>query len=204
MHLASLLVLTAVAAAPSAAHSQPPTPLDTAGTYEEQAVGVRNLRLSGRDLSAAGDRQQWMYGPGTWDVFRGPDHHPISEEAFYRIVGRNDLLSRYEAKTRVRNGLAIAGGTFVVGGAIFAMIAELRRSSGAQPVCSGPPCASPALPGPSPKWGLAIAGSGLISLIVSGLIHPSPIDADEADSLARDYNLSLRERLGISETAARE
>jgi hypothetical protein len=203
MRFASLLVLTAVAAAPSAAHGQVPMPPHPAGSYEEQALGVRNLRLSGRDLSAAGDRQQWMYGPGTWDAFRGPDHHPISEEAFYRIVGRDDLLSRYEATMRVRKGLAFGGGTFVLGGAIFAMIAELRRSSGAQPVCTAPPCTGPALPGPSPKWGLAIAGTGLISLIVSGLIHPSPIDADEADALARAYDRSLRDRLGISETATR-
>jgi len=127
MRLASLLVLTTVAAAPSAAHSQPPTPTDTEAACERQALGVRNLRLSGRDLSAPGDRRQWMYGPGTWDAFRGPDHQPISEEAFYRILGRDDLLSRYQAKARVKNGLAIGGGTLVLGGAIFAMIAELRR-----------------------------------------------------------------------------
>jgi hypothetical protein len=204
MRSASLLVLMAINASQSLAHGQPPTPPDTGRIYEEQALGVRNLRRPGRDLSAAGDRQEWMYGPGTWDAFRGPDHHPISEEAFYRIVGRDDLLSRYETKARIKNSLTLGGGTLVLGGSIFAMISGLRRSTGAQPACAGPPCASPALPGPSPKWGLAIAGTGLVSLIVSGLIHPSPIDADEADSLAHDYDRSLRDRLGISQTAARE
>ncbi|HEY6475143.1 MAG TPA: hypothetical protein VI456_01095 [Polyangia bacterium] len=184
------------------AQSAPGPAPDALGAYEEHALGVRNLRLPGRDLTVAADRQQWMYGPCTWDAFRGPDHHPISEEAFYRIVGGDDLLSRYEHKARIRKGLAIGGGVLLLGGAIFAAIAEVRRSAGfGEPACTGAPCASLPSPGPSPKWGFAIAGSGLVSLIVSGLIHPTPIDADEADRLARDYDQSLRCRLGLTDTA---
>ena len=37
MRFASLLVLTAIAAAPSAAHAQVPMPPYTAGSYPEQA-----------------------------------------------------------------------------------------------------------------------------------------------------------------------
>ena len=53
----------------------------------------------------------------------------------------------------------------------------------------------------SPSWGLAIAGAGLVGLIVGHYIDPTPINAGEADALARDYDQSLKSRLGISETA---
>ncbi len=56
----------------------------------------------------------------------------------------------------------------------------------------------------SPDWGLAIAAAGVVGLIVGHYIDPTPVNAGEADALARDYDQSLKSRLGISETAARE
>jgi hypothetical protein len=96
MRFASPLVgLSAFAALCGSAHAQTPSPPAPAGTYDEQAIGVRNLGAANRETPPSGERPDWMYAEGKWDAFRGPDHHPITQEAFYRIVGREDLLFRY-------------------------------------------------------------------------------------------------------------
>ena len=41
-----------------------------------------------------------------------------------------------------------------------------------------------------------------MTIVVSHYLDPTPIDADEADRLARDYDQSLRSRLGLTDTAA--
>ena len=204
MRLASFAALSLVVAVSASARAQSPAP-DARTAYQRQALGVRNLHLVGLDLSAASDRQAWMYGHGAWDAFRGLDHHPISEEAFYRIVGRDDLLRRYEHTARVKKGLAIGSGALILGGAIFAAVTALRRGNmgSSTPACTSAPCYTPPLPGPSPDWGFAVAGTGIVSLIVSQFIDPTPIGADEADRLARDYNQSLRHSLGLTDTASR-
>ena len=170
--------------------------------YDEQAVGVRNLGRPSGELAPSGERPSWMYAEGKWDAFRGPDHHPIDEEAFFRIVGRNDLLRRYHHEAVVKKSLTIGGGSLVFGGLLFAAITSALRYGGAQPaiVCEGGPCTANR-PGPSPVWGLAVAGAGVISVIAGHSLDPTPIDADQADALARDYDRSLRSRVGLSETS---
>jgi hypothetical protein len=140
-----------------------------------------------------------------WDAFQGRDHHPIDQETFFRIVGRDDLLRRYHSEAGAKKGLTVCGGTLVFGGLLFAAIATtLRYGGGAQPAigCDGTNCPSASPRGPSPIWGLAIAGTGLVSLIVGRSLDPTPIDADEADRLARSYDQSLQARLGQAETAS--
>jgi hypothetical protein len=195
----SFALLVAFAAAPDAYADEAPPP-DALATYEQQALGVRNLHLAGRDLAADGGRQAWMYPDAPWDAFRGPDHHPISEEAFFRIVGRDDLLTRYRHEALFRHVLTASGGAALAGGLIFAWIEYLYRTEPPQISYPGSP---PPQPGISAKWGFAIAGAGLLTMIVSHHLDPTPIDAGEADRLARDYDQSLRSRLGLTETAAR-
>ena len=75
----------------ASAHAQTAPAVAPPSTYEEQAVGGRRLGGTSGQLPTSGERPSWMYAQGKWDAFRGADHHPISEEAFYRIVGRQDL-----------------------------------------------------------------------------------------------------------------
>ena len=194
-----LIGLSFSAALCASAHAQTPSPAAPASAYDEQAVGVRNLT----PLPTAG-RSALPDTP--WDAFQGRDHHPIDEEAFFRIVGRDDLLHRYHREAVVKKSLSIGGGTLVFGGLLFAAVTAALRYGGGQPadLCMDNSCPSANSRGPSPVWGLAIAGAGAVSLIVGHLLDPTPIDADEADSLARDYDRSLQSRRGISETAARE
>ncbi len=55
MRLASVLVLTAVAAAPSAAHGQSAPSTDRQTAHEQQAVGVRHLVHPLRDGTTVED-----------------------------------------------------------------------------------------------------------------------------------------------------
>jgi hypothetical protein len=208
MRLASPLVgLSLLAALCGSAHAQTPSPPAPASAYDEQAVGVRNLGSANRETPPSGERPGWMYAEGKWDAFRGPDHHPISQEAFYRIVGREDLLFRYQHKSAIKTAVTVSSGALTLGGLIFAGVADLYKQRAVYPAasaCPSPGCSPSAQSGVSPGWGLAIAGAGLVGLIVGHYIDPTPVNAGEADALARDYDRLLKSRLGISETAARE
>jgi hypothetical protein len=208
MHLASpLVVLSFSAAICASAHAQTARPTAPASTYEEQTVGVRSLGGTSGELPTSGDRPSWICADGKWDAFRGPDHHPISEEAFYRIVGREDLLFRHQHKEGVKTAMAVSGGALILGGLLFAEIAHVEQRNTLYPdtyACPSFGCSPADHSGVSPVWGLAIAGAGLVDLIVGHYLNPTPINAGEADALARDYDQLLKSRLGISETAARE
>ena len=209
MHLASSLVgLSFSAALCASAHAQMAPPAAPASAYDEQAVGVRSLGGTRGEVPPSGERPSWMYAEGKWDAFRGPDHHPINQETFYRIVGREDLLFRYQNKAAIKTAVTVSSGALTLGGLIFAAVAALPRGNAVYAAASACPSSSACSPsgqsGVSPGWGLAIAGAGLVGLIVGHYIDPTPVNAGEADALARDYDQSLKSRLGISETAARD
>jgi hypothetical protein len=209
MRLASSLIgLSFSAALCASAHAQAPSPAAPASAYDEQAIGVRNLGSANRETPSSGERPEWLYADRKWDVFRGPDHHPISEEAFYRIVGREDLLFRYQHKAAIKTAVMVSGGALILGGLLFAAIADLPKGNAVYVATSACPSSSACSPfdqsGVSPRWGLAIAGVGLVQLIVGHYLNPTPVNAGEADALARDYDQLLKSRLGISETASRD
>ncbi len=52
--------------------------------------------------------------------------------------------------------------------------------------------------------GLAIAGAGMVAILVGHNLDPTPIDTDQADALARSYDASLHASFGISEAVSRE
>jgi hypothetical protein len=168
--------------------------------YQAQALGVRDLTTVRRD-GTAGERQHWLLPDGPWDAFQGADHHPIDDEAFFRIVGREDLLRRYQHKSIVKNSLSYGGGALLVGGLLFAGAAALSNANGDQTLYLGG--GSSHSSGPSPFWGLAVATTGLVAAIVGHVLDPRPIDADAAEALARDYDRDLRVGLGISEMTSR-
>jgi hypothetical protein len=191
-----LACLFAAASARAEAGSGAGTPEDR---YQTQALGVRDLTTGRRD-GMAGERQHWLLPDGPWDAFQGADHHPIDDEAFFKIVGREDLLRRYQHKSIVKKSLTYGGSALLVGGLLFASaVAALERNE-AQTLYLG--SAPPQSSGPSPVWGLAVAGAGLAAAIAGHVLDPRPIDADTAEGLARDYDHNLRTSLGISETAS--
>ncbi len=169
------------------------TPDDRIAAYEDQAVGVRAITPLGSDQRPA--------RPG-WDAFQGRDHHPIDPEIFLRIVGRDDLARRYRHEEILKKSLIAVGGTAAVAGLLYALVPYLILSRMGQPAvdCNGGNCSS-SQPGIS-GWGLATAAAGLVTLLVGHTLNPSPIDAAEADRLARDHNERLQPQLGLSDVAA--
>lgn len=163
-------------------------PADRIAAYEDQAVGVRTITPLGSDQRPARP---------DWDAFQGRDHHPIDPEIFLRIVGRDDLARRYRHKEILKKSLTAIGGTAAVAGLLYAVVPYLiLRSSGGGCAdgCSSP---QPGIGGA----GLAIAAAGLVTLLVGHTLNPSPIDAAEADRLARDHNDQLQPQLGLSDVA---
>jgi hypothetical protein len=203
----SLVGLSFSGALCASAHAQATPPAAPASAYEEQAIGIRSLGGTSGELAPSGERPSWLYADGKWDAFRGPDHHPISEEAFYRIVGREDLLFRYQHKAAIKTAMTVSGGALILGGLLFAGIADMENRNNLYPAtaaCPSPGCPPSDHSGVSPAWGLAIAGAGLLDLIVGRYLNPTPVNAGEADALARDFDQLLKSRLGISETATRD
>jgi hypothetical protein len=187
--------------ASSRARAETPLSANVDDKNEENAIGVRDLSPLRRD-GAVGPRQSWMFADAQWDAFQGTDHHPIDEEMFFRIVGRDDLVRRYDHKSAVKKTLTYGGGALLVGGLVFAgTVASLNTNNNQNLYVGG---SSPSSSVMSPVWGLAIAGAGLIAILVGHNLDPTPIDADQAGALARGYDRSLRPNSGISETASRE
>jgi len=179
-------------AAPSVARAE--TGGDALAAYEDRAVGVRTIVPLGRD-GVTLDRT----GNVTWDAFHGRDHHPIDEEAFFRIVGGDDLATRYHRKAVVTRSLNISGGAAIAGGLIYSFFAFWYEHPVSGPSCLG--CTVQPT-GPSPSWGLVAAGAGLASLVLGHTLSSSPIGAEEADRLARDHDEQLKASLGLSDVAA--
>lgn len=174
---------------------------DRLAAYQDEAVGVRIIAPLGRDGSTA-DRG----GTVSWDAFQGRDHHPIDEETFFRVVGREDLVRRFHHRAVLKKSLMAGGGVAIAGGALYALVTLLSN----QGPTVLPPCPSSATScgispshGPSPAWGLIGVGSGLASVLVGHLLNPSPIGAPEADRLARDHDEQLKAAFGLSDVAGR-
>jgi hypothetical protein len=184
---AALVVALSLLLPVGARAEPPPQPADVAEGAEGGSIGVRTL---GRHPSPS----------SRWDAFQGADHHPIDDESFYRIVGRDDLIRRERQRALAKGTLTLGGWALIGGGTVLAVIsgfsgdAQVQRADGTHP--SSFPVLSVA--------GLCAIATGIASLIVSYNIAPVPIGAGEADALARDHDRALRDRLGISETAARD
>lgn len=196
MRVAWVVVAWTVAAGAGRARAESAPSADAMASYQQQEIGVRHLVYPLRDGSSADDQGHVRYD-GRWDAFQGADHHPLDDAAFFRLVGRDDLLTRYQRWSTVKRAVGAGGWVLVVGGAMAVTIGAL--GGGGQPVDTGTTSSSRRS---VELTGLALIGGGIVSLLVSHFIDPTPVGADEADRLARDYDQSLRGRLGLTDTAA--
>src|SRR5579884_3049144 len=178
------LLLVAAAVLDPAAAARADAPSDRLAAYDDQAVGVRTIVPLGRDGATVDPA-----GSVKWDAFQGRDHHPIDEETFFRVVGREDLVRRSHHRAVLKKSLMAGGGLAIAGGALYALVTFLGNQG--QPAVA--PCASSATScgtspnrSPSPAWGLIGVGTGLASVLIGHALNPSPIGAAEADQLARE------------------
>ena len=198
MRIATWLGLLAGVCGFGAARAE--APADRVAADVVDAVGVRTIAPLGRDGRPV-DRP----AVPAWDAFQGRDHHPIDEETFFRVVGREDLVRRSQHRAILKKSLIAGGGVALAGGLMYSMVTALEGF--AQPAavaCPSPGCAiSSQSQGPSPAWGLLGIGAGLASMLVGHFLNPSPIGAAEADQLARDHDQQLKAELGMSDACAR-
>ena len=125
----SLIGLSFSAALCASAHAQTPSPAAPASAYDEQAVGVRNL--GGTSASSPPASVPAGCTPRKVGRVSRSDHHPIDQEAFFRIVGREDLLFRYQNRAAIKTAVKVSGGALILGGLVFAEIAHFRREAAA-------------------------------------------------------------------------
>ncbi len=119
---------------------------------------------------------------------RGEMNELIETEDFFRIVGRDDLADHYLHRQHVGKVVAVVGGLAVLGGSV-AMIASVVGSSGGNINDS-------LLIG-----GGVVAGVGTIVMPIGIFVYATanPVGANEAKSMAAQYNAQLRQRLHLPE-----
>jgi hypothetical protein len=124
----------------------------------------------------------------------------LADEEFYRMVERPDLVSRYQKRRWVRNGLMVVGGLTIVG-AYPAAIGVLGRSPPCVSHGDGMGCLAAGLErlAKSTEIVLIAGGVGLGLFLTGVLMNPQPIEPGEARSLAGGYNQKLRTKLGLEQ-----
>lgn len=124
----------------------------------------------------------------------------LEDEEFYRMVERPDLVSRYQKRRWVRNGLMVVGGLTIVG-ASAAAIGVLVDSRPCVSHGDGMGCLASGLERFGNSTGIALIGGGVgLGLLLTGvLIEPQPIEPGEARSLAGGFNQKLRTKLGLEQ-----
>jgi hypothetical protein len=195
--VASLCLLVAVAGSGVA---RAEASADRIAAYENESVGVRAIV----PLSRGGTTADWA-ADHSWDAFQGGGHRPIDQEAFFRIVGREDLIRRFEHRTVVKKSLMAAGGVAMVAGALYSIATYLTADSRVTTAaCPSPGCpASSQSTSANVTWGLFGIGAGLAAVMTGHYLDPSPISAAEADRLAREHDQQLKTEFGLSDFGAR-
>ncbi len=84
----------------------------------------------------------------------------LDDGAFFRMVGWEDLARRYRHRTIVKRGLEGGGEALIAGGLPFSFFATLSKIHNTNVACEAP-CSLDS--GPSPVWGLAMAGARVSS-----------------------------------------
>ncbi|QRK12544.1 hypothetical protein JQX13_22465 [Archangium violaceum] len=187
---------------PPAAPARPskPKPLtDPVEQYEQQYIGF--------DEFVALNGQTGTVVAQTSLPYEGKFKRPLQGDAFYKKVGREDLVQAYQGKIALKTVIGIAGGAALVGGAIFG----INGLNAGEEDCAGYDDYAGSSACFDRNWarqdeqrakfltGLGISTAGIVALAAAILINPHPVTASEARELADGYNKKLKTNLGLSE-----
>jgi hypothetical protein len=107
----------------------------------------------------------------------------LDDGALYRLVGRDDLARKYEARTHAANVLALTGLAALITGGIMALTAPSQR------VCEpGYGMCHNEVTTAQGKIGISIAALMPILGGIALAVLPTPITPEEKTKMARDYN----------------
>lgn len=153
-------------------------------------------------------------------VYRGKYRRNVDSRAFYEIVGRPDLVAKYDAATATQ-GWMLAGSGVAMLASIPALLFAINppgfpdrpnldcsaRASGTLSDCfaeenrledAWEASRSPA----HMAWGITSAALMVLAPVVLAVgigWNPNPVEPDEARRLADDYNARLRAELGLTD-----
>jgi hypothetical protein len=144
-----------------------------------------------------------------WVVpYEGKYKKPLEGAAFYKKVGREDLVAAYHGKMGTKTVMGLLGGAAIVGGGLFTLTAILSEEQQCDPFS---PDYSDCVTRNDGLFddrmvksliGLGIAGGGSALMTASFSIDPNPVTPSEARELADGYNKRLKVELGLAEEEA--
>jgi hypothetical protein len=172
-----------------------PDGTDPREEYEKKFIGFDDLAVVNAQTGALVSTQTLPY--------QGKFKKPIDGQAFYALVGREDLASTYGARSTAKTVAVVGGGTGLLAGLVVMMA----------PLVSPEPCESDftletftachdrrsAAMKSGLVTGSVIGGVGAVALIIGAAINPHPVTPAEARELADGYNKKLKKELGITE-----
>ncbi len=178
----------------------------------EEALEQYELRHIGFDdyitLALTYSPLSMLNRPNRWTVpYEGKYKKPLEGEAFYRKIGRDDLVAKYASRSATKLTFKIVGGVAAVGGLTFA-IASLAAEQEDCPLgpefsaCWGRRSAAEARTATKFWVGAGVSMVGVGLLMWGAFLNPHPIDASEARELADGHNKRLRQELGLTDVPA--
>jgi hypothetical protein len=170
------------APAPAAPQSAPrPSPAEL--VYQRQALRFAALYDVDDARGTPSVRRRWL-------VFQGDPGQVLSTEEFYRMLGRDDLVSESSS----RHAWMVAGCTTAGLGLLTAAVLGVASLDQR---CNSPGCSGSQQDVLVPllvSLGVSVTGIA-IALHFEG--NPQPLDEANAKALADAYNQRLREKLGL-------
>lgn len=140
--------------------------------------------------------------------YEGKYKKPLEGDAFYKKLGRADLVQAYEGKVALKTVLGILGGGALVGGAIYGITSLNAKDEDCSQYfgdyASHSACFDRNLARGDQQRGAFVAGLGISAagigvLAAAILINPHPVTPSEARELADGYNKKLKTDLGLAE-----
>ncbi|MCP3138186.1 hypothetical protein [Pyxidicoccus xibeiensis] len=196
-----------VVEAPPPAQARPVPPPDAREQYEQRAIGFDDyltVRVSTAVPWASAEVSRWSL------PYEGKYKKPLEGDAFYRKVGREDLVEAYAGRMRMKTVLGVIGGAAMLGGGFVAYQGFTGNEENCQ---AGTPgfreCFDREMEQADRKFVTVLIGTGIFSagagLIVGAVrLTPHPVTPHEARQLADVYNKQLQADLGLSEQPAPE
>ena len=137
--------------------------------------------------------------------YLGPYKKPLEGEAFYRVVGREDLADTYARRDSARWSLLVGGGVLALGG-----LGYMAHELDAQEDCDvfgndfdGCLDRNEQRADEAVTVMLVLAGVGSVAMGVGLAIDPEPVGPARRRELAAEHNASLRQDLGLSARRSR-
>jgi len=114
-------------------------------------------------------------GEEGWRVNRGQYRESVARHDFFVTVGRPDLAAREGSRNGARNGLIWSGVCVGVTGGVL-ILAGVSKGGW----------------DPSPGWGLATMGVGIVLFWIGSSIHGPEVTSGEVDAVVNRYNELLK------------